>query len=104
MGTDGIQKVPVVGDHQDRIFIIGEVIFQPADRIQVQVVGGFIQQQVIGFSKECLGQQHPYFLLSTQIFHQGVVQSLFDSQVTQQGGCIAFGIPAIHVGKFLLQF
>ncbi len=103
MSTDGIQKVPVVGYNQNRILIICEVFFQPPYCVQVKIVCGFIQQEIIGLSKKCLGQQHPYLLLSTEIFHHRIVQGLLDSQVTQQGGRITFGIPSIHICKFLFQ-
>ena len=43
MGTDCIQKVPVMGYHQNGVFVVSKVIFKPGHRIQVQVVSRLIQ-------------------------------------------------------------
>ncbi len=74
MCTDRIQKMAVMGYDKHRIFIIGKVVFQPHDRIQVQVIRRLVQQKVIRLAKQGLRQQHPHFLFSTQIFHERIVQ------------------------------
>ena len=64
MCTDGIKKVAVVRNHQHGIIEIGEVIFQPVNRFQVEVVGWLVEQQIVGFSEQSLSQQYFYFLSS----------------------------------------
>ena len=48
LSGDAVQKIPVMGYDQDSTLIIGEIPFQPADRIHVQMVCGLIQQDDIG--------------------------------------------------------
>ena len=43
--ADGhIEKVAVVRDQHERIGIVAEVVFQPIARLQIQVIGGLVQQ------------------------------------------------------------
>lgn len=66
MGTDGIQKVTVVGYDQDDIFVACQEVFQPGDRIDIQVVGRLIQDQDIRISESRLCQQDPDLLVTVQ--------------------------------------
>ena len=104
MRTNRIEEVAVVAYHQDSMFKVGKVVFQPGNGFHIQVIGGLIQQEVIGIAIQGLRQHHTYFFLIVQLAHQHVMLVLPDAQPAQQGGCIAFGIPAVEFGEFLFQF
>ena len=40
-----VEEVSVVGDGDDRAFVLGQMLFQPVHTFGVEVVGGFIEQQ-----------------------------------------------------------
>ncbi|VVO26674.1 hypothetical protein PS706_04695 [Pseudomonas fluorescens] len=56
----GVEKIPVVGDQQQGALIILEEVFQPQDRIEVQVVGRFVEQQQVrrAHQRLCKVQAH----------------------------------------------
>ena len=87
-----------------RVFVVRQVVFEPHDRIDVQVVRRLVEQQVIRFAEQGLRQQHAYFLFGIEVPHQLVMQVFLDSQSAEQVGCVAFGIPTVHFGEFFLEF
>ena len=48
-GCDLIQEIPVVADNEKSSAIINQVIFQPGDGLNIQVVGWLVQYQEIWF-------------------------------------------------------
>ena len=57
---DGVQKVAVVADDDERAGVARQPSFQPHQRVQVQVVGGFVQQQQIRRGHERARQLQPH--------------------------------------------
>ena len=53
---DVVEKGAVVGDQQQRALEILQQLFQPGDRIQIQVVGGLVEQQHIGLGHQRAAQ------------------------------------------------
>ena len=104
MRTNGVEEVTVVAYHQHRMLKVGEVLFQPSHGLHIQVIGRLVQQQVIRISIESLRQHDTHLFLVVQLTHQQIMLVFLDTQTTQQGGSIAFGIPAVQLGKFLFQF
>ncbi len=45
VGADGVQEVPVVRDGDEHPFVGVEEALQPADRLDVEVVGGLVEEQ-----------------------------------------------------------
>ena len=52
LGTDLIQEIAVVGDHNDGVREIDQELLQPGDGVQIQVVRGLVEQQDVGISKQ----------------------------------------------------
>ena len=104
MRTNGVEEVTVVAYHQHRMLKVGEVLFQPSHGLHIQVIGRLVQQQVIRISIESLRQHDTHLFFVVQLTHQQIMLVFLDTQTTQQGGSIAFGIPAVQLGKFLFQF
>ena len=103
MRRHGVQEVTVVAYDQHRVLEIGEPVLEPCHRIEVQVVGGLVEQQVVGISEQGLGQQYAHLLVGAHVLHQHVVAVLLDAEARQQRGGVALGVPALQLGEFLLQ-
>ena len=58
VGADGVEEVPVVADHDDGALEVQQKVLQPVDGVDVQVVGGLVQQQDVRVAEQRLGQQH----------------------------------------------
>ena len=49
--ADGVEEVPVVRNDDDGALALVEDVLQPADRVDVQVVGRLVQQQDVGIGE-----------------------------------------------------
>ena len=55
-GADVIQKIAVVADKQKGAFIIGEIVLQPLDGFQIQMVGRLVHKDDVGLLQQQLRQ------------------------------------------------
>ena len=58
-GGQAVEQVTVVADDDDRPAEAEQVLFQPLDGGQVQVIGRLVEQQQVGLADEQLGQRQP---------------------------------------------
>ena len=58
--------------------------------IEIEVVGGLVEQQRRWGAEERLGKQHADFLSTLQFAHFALVQRVFDAQACEQNGGIGF--------------
>ncbi len=103
VGADVVEEVSVVRDDDDGIGEVGEVFFEPEDCVEVEVVGGFVEEEVIGVAEEGLCEEYLDFLLTGEVFHQLVMKFFFDAETAEEVGGVAFGIPSVHFGKFFFE-
>src|SRR5262245_4629962 len=54
---DGIEKIAVVRDEDDRIRIRAEIFLEPVARLEIEMVGRFVQQEQIWTPKQQLGER-----------------------------------------------
>ena len=59
LGTDVVQEIAVMADHQHRAGIALEVVFQPFHGGKVQVVGGLVQNEHVRLFQQQLCQPQP---------------------------------------------
>ena len=71
---DAVEKVPVVGDGDQRAVVAVEEVLKPVDGVEIEVVGGLVEQQGFRLAEEGLGQQHADFLAALQFAHLALVQ------------------------------
>ena len=60
-GCHVVQKRAVVGDGDEAALKLHQQAFKPFNRVQVQVVGGLVQQQHIGLGYQRLRERHALF-------------------------------------------
>ena len=58
VSCDTVQEPPVVTDHDDPAGIIENCFFECAERIDVEIVGRFVQEQQIGAAAQQLREVH----------------------------------------------
>ena len=73
MSRDGIEKMSVVRYHQHGLLYVAQVVFEPLHGVEVEVVGGLIEQEVIGVAEKGFGEHHPHFLAVGQLGHTLIV-------------------------------
>ena len=96
-----VQKTAVVGNHNQAAFKRLEQVFQPDNRVDVQMVGRFVQQQYIGLLHPSLRQGDTLFLTAGEVANFFVFrqtefpQSLLDCRIQ---------FPTVLRFDFKLQF
>ncbi len=65
-----VDEVPVVTDEQDGAPVGSQVLLQPANRVDVEVVGGLVEQQHVGGAQQEAGEDHPHAPATGQLPHR----------------------------------
>ena len=103
MGADLVQKVPVVRNDYDRVFEIQQIVFQPTNGFDIQIVRRLVQNQNIRIAKERLRQQHLDLEFSIKLAHERPMQTLIDFECVQKGSSFALCLPPVQLSKFILE-
>lgn len=103
VGAHAVQEVAVVRNDDHGAAAGYQNAFQPADGIDIQVVGGLVQQQHVRIGEQRLGQQYPEFPARSQAAHGSFVLFQGDVQTKKQFAGTGFGGVAIHFRKLNFQ-
>ena len=104
MSAHGVKEVTVVRHNEHRVLEIRQIFLEPCHRIEVEVIGRFVQQKVVRIAEEGFGKKHAHLLVGTYVAHEHAVTVFFDAEAAQQGRRVAFGIPAFEFGEALFKF
>ncbi len=88
---------------EHRTLVVHEEVLQPDDALQVEVVGGLVEQQHIWVAEEGLRQQHLDLEPRVDLPHEALVQLLRHAQSLQDAPRVGFRLPAAELGELLLQ-
>ena len=69
-----------MGYHDYGIFKIDQELFEPCDRIQIQVVGRLVEKQDVRITEQCLCKQDFHLFRTVQVCHLCIMQFGRDSQ------------------------
>ena len=98
---DIVQKTAVVGNHNQAAFKRFEQIFQPNNRVNVQMVGRLVQQQYVGLLHPSLRQSDALFLPAGEVADFFVFRQ---TQFPQSLLNCRIQLPAVLRFDFKLQF
>ena len=80
-----VQKIAVVR-HQDKsVGITFKVLFQPVARLEIEVVGGLIEQQQIGLDQQELGQRDAHLPAARKLLRRTRLILARESQAVEHG-------------------
>ncbi len=94
-----VQQAAVVGNHDDRVRVAGQVGFQPERALEVEVVRGLVQQQQVGLREEDAGQRHAHPPAAREGAGGHRLLGLGKAQALENAGCPALGGPGVDVGE-----
>ena len=69
---DPVHELLVVGGHEDGARIAPEELLEPDDRLEVEVVGGLVEEQCVGRHEEDAGQGHAHLPAARERAHVAV--------------------------------
>ncbi len=91
-------------DDDHRRVVLVQHVFEPADRVDVQVVGRFVEQQYVRLREQRLREQHAQFPARRDVAHRTIVQVYRDTDAEQQFARARFGRVAVVLGELRFQF
>ena len=86
------------------ILEVDQKLFEPRNRIEVQVVCRLIQKQNIRITKQCLCEKYLDLQIAIEFAHHLIMDICIYTKSVQKCCSIALRIPAIHLSKFCLEF
>ena len=91
--ADIFQKVPVVGDHEKSGAHGRQPLLEPRDHVQVQVVGGLVEDQKVWGLEQHLRKRHAPFFPATERGHWAI--ELVKVELPQNLTCPRLKIPRL---------
>ena len=64
-----VQKVAIMRDDNNGAFVAVQILFQPIDGTDIQVVGWFVEEEHIRLGVKNLGQEHPHLPATGEHLH-----------------------------------
>ncbi len=104
LAAEPVQKVPVVGDHQQRPLVGGQILLQPAQGLKVQVVGGLVQYQEAGLFQQQLGDGQPGLLPAAEFVDALFVPVGGEAHTSEDGVDLYLGLVSVPGQEGVLQF
>ncbi|MNE08901.1 hypothetical protein D3C80_1015630 [compost metagenome] len=98
-----VEEVTVVGNDDHGAVTRRENAFQPADSVDVQVVGRFVEQQHFRVGEQGLRQQYAQFPAWCYFGHRAEMLFQWNTQTQQQLTGTGFGGIAVHFSEFCFQ-
>ena len=103
VGAHLIQEMPIVADDHHGGVVVVERAFQPADRIDVEIVGRFVQQQHVRSREQRLRQQHAQLEARGHFAHRSVVPRFVNAGIGEDAARPRLGIVAAVFGEHALE-
>ena len=101
---DGVEKIAVVGDQQQRARIALEPVLEPEHGVEVEVIGRLVEQQQIGARHQRLRQIQPHAPAAGKARHGVVVARGGKAQSRQQRAGARAGTVAACDFETVMQF
>ena len=98
---DVVEEVAVVGDRDDGARVFLEEALEPVDRLGVEVVGRFVEQQQVGVAEQQSGQRDAALLAAGQGRDVGVVRRA--AQGVHRDVDVALEVPGVGGGDPVLE-
>ena len=87
----------VMADDQHGMGILRQIAFQPQGAFEIEIVGRFVQQEVIGLGEQDAGQSHPHPPTAREIRARAQLRLGIKTQTLQNRRCTALGRPCIDI-------
>jgi hypothetical protein len=104
VGADRVEEVAVVGDGDEGALEAGEKILEPVDGVEIEVVGGLVEEESLGFAEEGLGEEDADFLAALEFAHFALVERVLDVETLEENGGVGFGGVAVLFADDAFEF
>ena len=104
VGGDAVEKVAVVRDGDEGAVVAVQEVLQPVDGVEIEVVGGLVEEQGFGLAEEGLGEEDAHFLAALELAHLALVDCFGDVETVEENGGVGFGGVAVFVADDAFEF
>jgi hypothetical protein len=104
MGADVVEEVAVVRDGDDGAVVTNEKVLEPVDGLQVEVVGGLVEEECFGVAEERLSEENANLLTALQLGHLALVEFVGDIKALEEDCCVGLGLVPIFIADNAFEF
>ncbi len=102
--VDGdVQEIAVVRNQHEGERIVGKILLQPVAGFQIQVIGGLVEQQQVGFFKQQLGERDAHLPAAGKFLGAFVPLLVRKTEPGKHGAHLRFNGVAVAIAKFAIQ-
>ncbi|MNV34081.1 hypothetical protein D3C71_1254850 [compost metagenome] len=103
VGGHVVQELTVMRDQQQRARVLEQPLFQPVHRVQIQVVGRFVEQQQVAGHHQRAGQVQAHAPAAGERGHRPRMGLGREAQAMQQLAGARFGVVGTDLGHLLVR-
>ena len=98
-----VQEIAVVRDQHEGERIVGKILLQPVARFQIQVIGGLIEQQQVGFFEQQFGECDAHLPAAGKFLGAFVPLLVREAEAGKHGAHLRFDGVAVAIAEFAVQ-
>jgi hypothetical protein len=83
-----VEKITVVRNQHESVGIVAQIFFQPVAGFEVEMIGGFVQQEQVWFLQQQLGQGEAHLPAAGKFFGRRSQSSLPKAQPHQNASYV----------------
>ena len=103
VGAQAVEELAVVRDHQQHAWVLLQPLLQPEHRIEVEVIGRFVEQQQVGRLHEGTGKVEAHAPATRKFGHGHAVGRRPEAEAMQQASSARLGVVAVDFGQPLVR-
>ena len=104
VGADGVEEVAVVGDGDEGAIVADEELLEPVDGVEIEIVGGLVEEQGLRVAEEGLAEQDADLLTALELGHPAVVEFVADVEALEKDGGVRLGLVAVFLADDAFKF
>ncbi len=98
-----VQEIAVVRDQHEGERVVGKILLQPVACFQIQVIGGLVEQQQVGFFEQQFGERDAHLPAAGKFLGAFVPLLVRETEAGKHGAHLRFDGVAVAVAEFAIQ-
>lgn len=93
---DFVHELPVMGDHEESAGIAFEVVLEPEQGEEIQVVGGFVEEEEVGFDDQQSGEVGAHDPAAAEVFGGPIEVGFLEAETGEEFFGLGFDLRIIE--------
>ncbi len=100
---DAVEELAIVGDEQQRAGVLAQPRLEPQDGVEVEMVGGLVEQQQVGAAHERARHVEAHAPAAGELGHGARLVGHAEAEAVHQRGGAGAGVVAAHAGEMRVE-